>query len=338
MRFTLRLLAAWLGLATLSLCAHPASTELSGAVRTFVASLSPEQKSQALFKATDDERENWHFVPKERRGLHLKDMTEAQRTDVLKLLRLALSAEGHAQVAKIMGLEQVLFEIEKRDIRNAGLYIVAIFGDPGSSGLWGWRFEGHHISLNFSLVGNEHVATTPLFFGANPAEVRAGPQLGTRALSREEDDGRALLAMFSSDQKAKVIFDHAAPKDIVTGNQRKISLNEPSGLAIAQMNPAQKAATMALVTLYVNRIRSDLAKEALAKIATEGWDKVYFAWAGGEQKGTGHYYRLQGPSFLLEYDNTQNNANHVHTVWRDASGDFARDVLSEHYAKEHSKG
>lgn len=315
--------------------AHTASRELSEAALAFLATLPADQARRATYGVKDAERENWHFVPKERNGLALKEMTPEQREKALALLRAGLSDRGHLQVEAIMALERVLFELEGSARRDAGLYTVTVFGTPSPDGIWGWRFEGHHLSVNFTLVGSTHVSTTPSFFGSNPAEVRSGPKKGQRALGALEDLGRDLLNELDSSQRAVAVISDQAPKDILTSNQARVVLEAPQGVPFSRMTPAQQTRLQALVRAYVQRHRDDVAEVDLQKIAAAGWDRVYFCWAGGLEKGAPHYYRVQGPTFVIEYDNVQNGANHVHAVWRDPEADFGRDLLKEHYARDH---
>jgi hypothetical protein len=236
-------------------------------------------------------------------------------------------------VTTIIGLENVLKEIEKGTgpVRDPEMYFISIFGDPSTKGRWGWRFEGHHIAFNFTVVGGSMVATTPAFLGSNPAEVREGPRKGLRALGPEEDLGRALVQALSEQQKATAIFDKTALKDIVSFNSQKANPLSPSGIGYGQLNEKQKKMLDALIEEYLGRMPDDVASERRQKLKKAGMDGVYFAWAGGTEVRQPHYYRVQGATFLVEYDNTQNDANHIHSVWRDFDGDFGRDLLKEHY-------
>jgi hypothetical protein len=323
-------------LVPLRLPAHTASRALSEAALAFLATLPVDLARRTTYGIKDAERENWHFVPKERNGLALKEMTPLQREKALALLRAGLSDRGHLQVEAIMALERVLFELEGTARRDAGLYTVTVFGTPSPDGIWGWRFEGHHLSVNFTLVGSTHVSTTPSFFGSNPAEVRSGPKKGQRALGELEDLGRDVLNGLDPSQRALAVTSDRAPNDILTSNQARVVLEAPQGVAYSRMSPAQQARLQALVHAYVQRHREDVAQVDLQKIAAAGWDRVHFSWAGGLEKGAPHYYRVQGPTFVIEYDNVQNGANHVHAVWRDPEADFGRDLLKEHYAREHA--
>ncbi len=310
-----------------------ASREMAEAAGAFQKSLTADQAAAAGFAFDDDERLNWHYIPKERKGLALKMMGSEQRERATALLKSALSDQGLSQVLTIISLEQVLHDIEKGSgpVRDPELYFWSIFGAPGGQGPWGWRVEGHHISINFTIVGDLGVAVGPRFVGSNPGEVRSGPKQGTRAMAAEEDDGRALAKSLSADQKKTGILEGKAPAEIITGSQRKAMLDDPKGIAYAELDDTQKAALMELVGRYANRLRPELARDDLRRIAAAGLDKLRFAWAGELEPAKPHYYRIHGPTFLIEYDNVQNNANHIHTVWRDLENDFGGDLLRKHY-------
>jgi hypothetical protein len=314
--------------------ADPAA-EMAAAATAWLQSLEPAQRSQAVFAVGDSERENWNYVPVTRKGVKLGDMTGTQQAQARRLLAAGLSQRGQLQVEAIIALENVLFAIEGSARRNPQLYFFTVFGAPGSPAPWGWRVEGHHLSINFTLADGR-ISATPTFFGANPAEVRVDhPQKGRRALVEEEDQGRALVKSFDTGQFSAALIADRAPNEIVTENDRQVKPPEPAGLAYARMTPDQQAQLRALVEVYAGRLRPDLAATEMQAIASRGWDHVHFAWAGGREKGEGHYYRIQGPAFLIEYDNTQNRANHIHTTWRNFTGDFGRDLLSEHYRRDH---
>jgi len=297
----------------------------------FLSALSPELRAKAVFEFKSDERVNWHFVPQPRLGLPFKEMSPAQSHLAHALLSSALSQRGYFKAATIMSLEQVLHELENQaPHRDAGLYYFSIFGTPGRNA-WGWRVEGHHLSLNFTIRGDAVLAVTPSFLGSNPAEVKAGPRQGLRVLAQEEDLGRRLVKSLDELQRATAIVITNAPRDIITGNARKAWALAPVGLPVARMNAPQRDLLQALIWEYVGRTRPELAETQWTKIQNAGWEKVSFVWVGGFEPGQGHYYRVQGPTFLLEYDNTQNDANHVHAVWRDFENDFGEDALREHY-------
>ena len=325
--------------------AHPAADEMAAAANKFIAALNPGQKAKAVYADVKAEaRQQWHFIPTEmvqfgRKGVPFTELTAEQRTLALTLVRSGLSAQGYAKATNIMSLEAVLKQIEAagRVDRNPLLYFVSVYGRPDRAGTWGWRFEGHHMSLSFTLVEGKAFACTPSFMGTNPAEVREGPRKGVRVLEREEDLARTLVRSLDAGLRKAAVFTNVAPKDILTGADRKVSPLKPEGVAFAKLDGGQQTLLRRLVEEYVNRVRTDLARLDLEKIAKAGWDNVHFAWGGGTERGDGHYYRLQGPTFLLEYDNTQNNANHVHAVWRDFNGDFGEDLLRKHYAEAHPR-
>jgi hypothetical protein len=314
--------------------AHVAADEMSTAANSFLDALNPEQKKKANFEFKSTERPNWFFVPRVRNGLTIKDMNRQQRNLAYALLHTGLSDYGYAKASNIMNLELILKEVEGAKgtmVRDPELYYFSIFGIPEPKGTWGWRVEGHHLSANFTIVNGELFASTPSFLGTNPAEVRQGANKGKRVLADEEDIGRALIKALNEEQRKTAIFESKAPNEVVTSNKQKVTPLATAGLAAANMTAEQKTQLQKLVKVYVDRIRGDLAKTDLARIEKAGWDKIYFAWAGGIEKGDPHYYRVQGPTFLLEYDNTQNDANHIHAVWRDFDNDFGEDLLRQHY-------
>lgn len=338
------LLAAGLAF-SLSLHAHPAADAMTAAAKKFLGTLKPEQTAKAHYPDLKaDARHAWHFIPTEmvsfgRKGLPMTEMSEDQRKLALALLQTALSDHGYEKATSIMSLEGILRELEKagKVDRNPIKYFVSIYGTPDAKGTWAWRFEGHHLSLSFTIVDGKEVAAVPSFMGTNPAEVRAGPKQGLRVLGVEEDLGRELVKSLTAEQRVTAVFDKVAPKDIITGADRQAKRLSPDGIGYGKLNSAQQELLRKVVAEYANRARADVAKPDLAKIAKAGWDKTSFAWAGGLNKGDGHYYRVQGPTFLLEYDNTQNGANHVHAVWRDFTNDFGEDLLKRHYEQAHKK-
>jgi hypothetical protein len=353
--------AGWMAAAVLVpvLCAvavGQAQARLAAAMQAdasaFLAALTPAQKTKATFRIDDFERIGWHFIPATsapRRGVPLKEMTEAQRTLAMKLLRSSLSASGFQKAETIISLETVLRDTERRRNPNGGmsrdpeLYYFSIFGTPSKTAPWGWRIEGHHVSLNITVVKGELVSSTPLFFGANPRVIEDGPRKGLRALAGEEDKAYALIQALDEKQRKIAILDPVAPTDILTFNQRiadpvgpagrqQQPLYEP-GLTVAQMTPQQKVLLNALIDEYLSRMADDVARERGQKLRASDFDKVTFAWAGATVKADpgqpGAYYRVQGPTFLIEYDDGRNN--HIHSVWRDFNGDFGQDLLADHY-------
>jgi hypothetical protein len=309
-----------------------ASADMARAATNFWVVLSAEQQAKCTFPFDDKERFNWHFIPRERKGLTWNDMDSTQRALAHAFLASGLSSRGYQQAETIMSLDQILKEMEngRGPRRDPGNYAFSVFGTPGPKSTWGWRVEGHHLSLNFTMVGGRAEAG-PVFFGSNPAEVRQGPRKGLRVLAVEDDMGRELVKSLDESQQKKAIINAKSPNEIITGNSRKANPGPPVGIPLSEMTAAQKKILMSLIENYAYRLRPELADQDLAKIDKAGVDKIHFAWAGSLEPGQGHYYRLHGPSFLVEFDNTQNNANHIHTVWRDSADDFGEDLLREHY-------
>jgi hypothetical protein len=253
-------------------------------------------------------------------------------------LAVSLSSKGLFKASSIMSLEEVLKKIEgtnRRFPRDPELYHVSIFGEPGPDETWGWRFEGHHLSLSFTIVGGHVISATPSMMGTNPAIVPDGPHKGMQILADEEILGRELAKSLSAEQKPKAVLSDEAPNDITTGNLRTISPLQPAGINWKELNDDQQELVWKLVETYVERARGEIADVDLKKITDAGKENIHFAWAGGLERGQGHYYRIQGPTFLIEYDNTQNNANHVHCVFRDFTEDFGEDLLKIHYEQSH---
>jgi hypothetical protein len=313
---------------------------MATAANAFVESLTPEQREKATFGFDAAERTRWHFIPTEmfaRNGLTLKEMTAPQREKAQAMLKAGLSQRGYLTATTIMDLENVLRVIEANGqfARDPERYFFAVFGTPAERGAWGWRVEGHHISLNVTVVNGRFVEAAPVFFGSNPANVTSGPRAGTRALGTLEDPARALLGQFDAGQRAKAVIQSQAPNDILTMNTLAISPLGPAGLSASEMSADQRAALLRLIEAYTSLMADDLAADRMTRLRQAGLDKVAFAWAGEPEVGKKHYYRVQGPTFLIEYDNTQNNGNHVHSVWRDFANDFGRDLLREHLRSAH---
>jgi len=334
---TLATLLSFLLISTAGLKGSSPAQEMADAANNLLTALTSDQKSKVFYEFKDEQRFDWHFVPKPRKGLALKEMTSPQRLLAHALLSSGLSQRGYMKATTIMSLEQILYEIEnKSPTRDADLYYVTIFGQPGK-GAWGWRVEGHHLSLNFSLLDNEVLSVTPSFFGTNPAQIQSGPRKGLRILGGEEDLARQLVKSLTPDQGKSAIINTVAPRDIITANDRKARTLEPLGIAVSELTKAQQDVLMDLLKQYLFRARAEVAETDLKAIEQAGKDKMHFAWAGGLEPGEGHYYRIQGPTFLMEYDNTQNNANHIHAVWRSLPSDFAEDLLRKHYEQGHPK-
>jgi len=317
-----------------------ARTGLSGiaaAANKFMVGLSVQQKTKAQFEFTDSERYDWHYVPKSRKGLSLKEMSESQYAAALDLLRMALSDTGFQKTTSIIQLENILREVEGRpasdDYRDPGKYYFSIFGNPANDSTWGWRIEGHHVAFNFVVHNNTIVSGTPGFLGSNPAIVLSGPEKGKYILKNETELGLALLRSLDTGQSKKAIIDNNAPAEIITGNSRKAMIENPQGILYNELKAEQQAMFMQLLSIYIHRYTRLFAIEIMKEIETAGLNNLRFAWAGSQQSGPGNpnYYRIQGPTIIIEYDNTQNNANHIHTVIRDLKNDFGSDELLEHY-------
>jgi hypothetical protein len=307
---------------------------MAEAANKFLASLSPEQKAKATFNFADENRRDWTFVPRDRKGVPLKDLNENQRKLAMEFMKSGLGASGYQKATTIISLEPILAQLEgpnRRFPRDPELYYFSIFGTPSAKAPWGWRVEGHHISIHFTIIKGELISNTPLAFGANPAEVRQGERKGLRALAGEEDRGRDLILALDEKQRAVAIFDQKAPNDIFTLAKIKADPLKPEGIPTRELNKQQKALLEKLIDEYLARMPQDVAAERSKKMRDAGFDQIHFAWAGGVNKGDPHYYRVQSQTFLIEYDNTQNNANHIHSVWRDFNGDFGEDLLRAHY-------
>ena len=312
--------------------AGPADTMQTAAQR-FLGVLSPELKAKAQLPFDDSDRTTWNYVPIERKGVPLKMLDEKQRRVAMDLLRTGLSEKGYKKAEAIRALEDVLRAMESgKIVRDPELYFFTIYGEPRATGTWGWRYEGHHLSQNWTIVNGKAIASSPQFVGANPAEVRDGALKGSRPLAAEEDLAFALLNALDEQQRGTAVIDAKAPNDILTTNTKEAAIQEDRGLAWREMNAAQREQLMALIEEHAHMQAPSLAEERLARLRKAGLDSVRFAWMGARERGqTGHYYRIQGPTFLIEFDNTQNRANHIHQVWREFKGDFGRDLLAEHY-------
>ncbi len=307
------------------------------AAERVLAALPPAAREKVLRPFDDRDRTDWHYTPRSRNGVAFKELDAQGRDAVNALLKEALSATGYGKVVNIVELELVLREMETFGLmRDPERYHLTIYGTPGATAPWGWRFEGHHVSLNFTLAGDRLAVDTPSFLGANPARVPRGPKAGLRVLAAEEDEARALLASLSEAQAREAVFDARTYGDIVTGNAGKVDPLQPAGLAASAMTDAQRARLAKLVEVYAGTFEPALAKARMARVQEGGFANIRFGWAGATERGKPHYYRVQGPLFLIEYDASQDGGNHVHTVWRDFTGDFGRDLLREHY--ENAKG
>jgi hypothetical protein len=319
--------------------AHDVEADMTLAAQRFLATLGPEQTAKACFKLEDAERKNWHFIPRTRLGLTLKEMTPEQRLVAQALLATGLSSQGYTKAVSVMSLEAILAELEKgqpgKPVRDPEMYFFSIFGTPENLKPWGWRLEGHHLSLNFTCSGHG-TASTPSFFGTNPGEVRQGPRAGIRLLAKEEDLGRQLMHSLGEEQRKQALILAEAPKDILNEPKRE-TLTDAEGVPVSALQPNQQELLEQIIRVYLGTHRPEVEATEWERIKTTDWTGVRFAWAGGVNPGDPHYYRVQGKNFVMEYDNTQNGANHPHAVWRDRERDFGVDLLKEHYAKSHAK-
>lgn len=315
--------------------------DLSETANAFLKLLDNDLKSQIQFSFDDVERFNWHYVPRGREGVSLHDLSQPQLDAALELLKASLSVQGYKKATDVISLETVLREVENRPTddpyRDPKKYYFSIFGPPAKNAPWGWRLEGHHLSLNFSTLDNKLQSSTPSFMGSNPATVPSGSRKGTQILKDESALGFSLVNAFSPAQLKTVVVSVDAYPDILSENKRKAGLLNPAGISYREMTEQQRKLFMALLDVYVKNYELGFSTTLMNKIKKSGIENLSFAWAGSLKPGRGHYYRIQGPMLLIEFDNTQNNANHIHTVVRDLTNDFAEDILREHYAKEHSR-
>jgi hypothetical protein len=338
-----RLLLVLVGcLATLARSfAHEVPAEMFAAAKTFLGTLSAEQKKLAVYPLTDAERENWNFVPLARNGLTFKKMSNEQYALGIALLRSGVSHTGLARVQAIMQLELVLKELEKdtpAGRRDPSNYFITVFGEPSADKSWGWRFEGHHTAFNFTVVGGKHVFFTPSFLGSNPAEVRAGPRKGERVLAEEEDLGHTFIqSLDAAQQQDRHLRDAGAQGD----HHDQQEARRPARPGRHRRRPTEARATRDASSpsckIFTGRWRPELAAETFAQLTAPGLDKLTFAWAGPiDARRRCDLLPHPSPDYLIEFDNTQNNWNHIHTTVRAFKGDFGHDLLAEHYAKEHT--
>ena len=329
--------------------ATEAVKRMAAAANDFLNSLDSAQRQTASFEFAGDsrdardERYKWAYTPIDRNGLLVSDMTAEQRDAAFALMETGYSARGAATAHRIIELETVLDEWEEisnnvsRWGRSVERYWFSVFGTPGSvDEPWGFRVGGHHIALSANIINGEHVSILPLFFGANPATIQHGDRKGERTLVEEEDWARALLTSLDGDQTKIAVVDQVAPADILTTNVRSVDPNvAPVGIGFSALNDGQRDRLVSLVKHYVTRAADDLAANYWRAVESVGFDDVTFAWAGPATVGEGHYYAIRHPRFLIEYDNTQNGANHIHSVLRDYSHDWGEDLLAAHYRASH---
>jgi hypothetical protein len=330
---------------------------MQGAATAFVNSLTPEQKSKAAMGFGDRRRTDWHFLPRERKGLAVRDMSEAQKRLALALVD-TIGPIGSKKVRAIMLLDDLLRTLEPEKIKLEGqkgeiyevergseYYNFVVYGTPTAKGTWGWSAEGHHVSVNVTVVDGQ-IASTPLFLGSDPAEVKDGPQKGLRVLAAEEDLARELVLSFDDVQRRIAIVSPTTHGDIITFNQRKADpLYVPQvgvwsvGLPVSRMTAAQKTLLRRLLDAHLSNMPEEVAAERAKRLYASDFDQIFFAWTGGLKRSERYYYRVQGPTFLVEHDHSQpvsasiadKTPNHIHDVWREFDGDFGEDLLRRHY-------
>lgn len=310
---------------------------MSRAALEVLESLSAQQRRQAVYPFEVTARRDWHYVPRRRPGVTLGELQATQHELVWALLRTGLSQQGVQKARAVIDTEAVLGELSgSPGYRDPTNYALVFFGNPAAGQPWSWRFEGHHLSLTFTIVPGQGVAATPAFLGANPATVPSShARAGFAALGTEGTYGFRLLHRFSETQKATVFLQATSFGDILSGPGRETSLQQRAGLALGAMTASQRQQAMALIETYVRNVRPDVAQAELDNLTAAGIDAIHFAWAGSQTSQRPHYYRLHGPTLLIEYDNTQNGANHVHSVWHHPGNNFGQDLLQAHYRDAH---
>lgn len=352
----------------------PSPTRMAQAAVDFLESLPAD--AGARFGFDDPARIDWAFFPREMAdgaylGMPLYAMTSDQRKLAMKLARTGLRSEAYHRVATIMSLDLVLDEREhyvRTHWRDPMRYWITIYGEPGPTGLWGWRYEGHHVSVNYTIRDGEVLSSTPLFMGASPAGIGPSAHPIIRPCGQEEDAGRALFSSLDTDQQAVALLDATAPIDTIVPNisfvpevsepgnppaaltmfqevheamtpQQKRNLRlvaaEPSGLGADAMSKEQVGYLHDLIAVYLDRLPEDLADRERTRLGANDWAGLHFAWAGSAERHQPHYYRIHNPDFLVEYDCVQDNATHIHAVWRNPRGDFGEDILRAHLARNH---
>jgi hypothetical protein len=319
-----------------------AAREITAAVRAWLDNLDDSQRIQATFSFETPERFVWAYTPGPRKGLAIRDMRPDQRAASSAIVAAAMSSRTAGEIAAIIALETVLGQIEQVSGRSGWirrdpeLYWFAVFGAPGSPAPWSWRIGGHHVAVHQTIVDDRVLGTTPSFLGANPAVIPSGPRAGEGTLPGEEELARALLADLTRIERNVALIDDTAPADILTGTGRLADLRSvPVGISHADLGAPRQAALERLIRHYLQRSRPEVAEATWERIVAAGLGDATFAWAGSDAPGHGHYYAIRGSSFVIEYDNTQNGANHIHAVWRELDNDWGDDVLAVHLAAVH---
>ena len=305
----------------------PNGTLMAEAATRFVASLSPEKVQVATYPFTDPERLNWHYIPRPRKGLPIKAMNSAQRSLAFGLLKSGLSDEGFLKATTIMALEEILLVEEKGSgpVRDPELYFFTVFGTPADQGKWGWRVEGHHLSLNYTLENGVIISASPSFFGSNPAEVRPTHlgRIGMRNLVDIEGSALALIGSLDPDQKKQAVVSEKAVSEVRGGNLPQAPASEAVGIAYKDLNETQQGLLLDTIQAYADDLAPEAGQEWLGQIKLAGYSEIHFAWTGVTDRSGGHAYVIQGPTFVIELNNTQNSSNHIHSLRRSLVGDFS---------------
>jgi hypothetical protein len=310
---------------------------MARAAQAWLGLLGPDGQARARLAWTDPQRNAWHYVPRRRPGVALREMTSVQAAAAWDLIATLLSARGLEQARGQLLLERTLGELTQHEsFRDPGNYALVLFGDPAASAPWSWRFEGHHLSLTTVVAPGYGLAVSPVFFGANPAQVPTRhAHAGFRLLGAEEDQAFSLIRSLDADARAKAVIADRSLGDIVAGPGRELSLARFEGIALSALGEGQRGGVLRILELYAGTMREEIATPALARLRQAGLEQLHFAWAGSPERGRPHYFRVHGPTVLVEYDNTQDGANHVHSLWIDADSVFGRDLLKAHYQGAH---
>ena len=318
-------------------------TEMRQSAVAFLDGLSPELRKQAMFTLEDKERRAWSNLPStsfKREGVSFKEMSPEQRTLAHQLLQSTLSSQGYLKTTGIMHLDEILKSLaEKRRPNNTpmfghDLYWIGIFGDPAKDDSWGWQLDGHHLALNITVVGDE-VSVRPAFMGSDPARLPEGTYSGWMVQNAEDEKGKRLFASLNEEQRAKAIIDNVAPRDVITGPTRGDQLKTPTGLPASELSADQRRLLMSLIDEYVHNYEHNIAHIQMDRILKSGLDKIHFAWAGTVE-GKPYYYRIHGPTVIIEFDNhfppgrNSGPVNHIHTVFREPGNDYGDDLLKKH--------
>ncbi|MFN9719702.1 MAG: DUF3500 domain-containing protein [Planctomycetota bacterium] len=301
---------------------------MASAARKLMDILPADQKQKLIYKYDDPERLNWHFIPKDRNGIVLWDLSAEQRKIAEELVKAGLSAAGYAKTLQVRSLEEVLYLFEggeedyRRNRRHPHKYHITIFGTPAPSGLWGWRFEGHHLSLNFSVQDGVIVSSSPEMIGANPALIDAGPKRQLRILATREDLALRILKACTEEKKKTMWISDKAPDDIRGAAEAQAVADAPTGLKYSEMSPEQQQLLKELLGEYMSAMPAQVVRDRLKSIEKGGIENIRMGWWGDSEVNKRHHYVIQGPTFIIEYNNTQNDANHIHAIWRSLEGDF----------------